>query len=621
MAKASARDVLLHPALAGAALALLAVAVYAPVRSAGFVWDDDVYVTQNATLRTLSGLARIWLVPGSVPQYYPLVHTTFWLEYHLWGLDPVGYHAVNVLLHAASAVLLWRLLVRLRVPGGWTASAVFAVHPVMVESVAWITERKNVLSLALALGSLLSYVRFAGLDTGGPPASRARRAWTYALSLGLFLGGLLSKTVVCSVPAVAAVLIVWKRGRLAVRDVLPLLPFLALGLALAFPTIWLERHRVGAHGAEWSLGPAERIVIAGRALWFYAGKLLWPRPLIFSYPRWTIDARSAAQALAPAAALAVLAVLWLARRRIGLGPLAAALIFAGVLVPALGFFDVFPFRYSFVADHFQYHASIALLVGITAGCAIAARAWGPRGRLVAGILGAAVIAVLAALTVQQIRIYRDVETLWRDTIAKNPGAWQAYSNLASHLADTERFDEAIQIASEGVAVAPQIPETHNTLGAMWMLSAARGGVTAARLERAIEAFEDTLRLEPDYEETLFNLAQALAAAGRPGEAREYFERALEHHPDDVAARIGLARALVSVDQADRAEAQLLEALRLDPASAEAHYELGNLLMRRRAFRDASEHYREAVRLAPGDPTLRADLERARDRASAGERLP
>jgi tetratricopeptide (TPR) repeat protein len=598
----------LRPLLAGLALALLPFAVYAPLAHAGFVWDDNVYVTENATLRTLAGLRAIWLEPGALPQYYPLVHTLFWLEYHAWGLWAPGYHAVNVALHAASVVLLWRVLLRLRVPGAWMAAAVFAVHPMMAESVAWTTERKNVLSLALALGSLLAYLRFADLDVpAGARTPRGLRA--FALALALFTGAMLGKTVACSLPAVVLVLVWWKRGRVTGRDVAPLLPFFAVGLALALQTVWLESHRVGAQGAEWSSTPVERVFVAGRALWFYAGKLLWPHPLIFFYPRWRIDAHSAAQALAPAAAVAVGAALWLARARIGRGAFAVAAIFAGVLAPALGFVDVYPFRYSFVADHFAYHASAALVAGVVAAAALATAKARRAGRLAGRGLAATVLLACAVLTWQQTHEYRDLETLCRATIAKNPAAWAAYSNLAQSLAAAGRFEEAVQVARDGVSAAPDVPETHNTLGAMWMTWAGRAGVTPIRLERAIAAFEDTLRLDPDYEETFFNLAQALAAAGRPREAADAFARALAKHPDDVDARLGLGRSLVALDLPDGAQAEFAAVLRLDPASAEAHYELGMLAMRRNDPADARAHFEDALRLEPANAALRDQLAR------------
>jgi tetratricopeptide (TPR) repeat protein len=590
--------------MAGLALSLVSIAVYAPLRPAGFIWDDDVYVTENALLRTPAGLLQIWLVPGATPQYYPLVHTTFWLEYQAWGLWAPGYHAVNVLLHAASSVLLWRVLARLGLRGAWVAAALFAVHPVMTESVAWVTERKNVLSLAFALGSLLAYLRFDPLDA--EPAER-RPTRAYLASLALFACALLAKTVACSLPAVIAVLVWWKRGRLGRRDLAPLVPFFALGIALALQTVWLEKHRVGARGAEWALSPAERIVLAGRALWFYAGKLFWPHPLLFFYPRWTIDAHSIGQLLAPATALATVGALWLARRRLGRGPLATVLIFAGVLTPALGFFDVYPFRYSFVADHFSYHASAALIAGVVVGGATFAARFGAAGTRAAQAAAIAAGLALAALTLRQTRVYLDFETLCRHTIAGNPGAWQAYSLLAGLLADAGRYDEAIATARDGVTAAPSVPEVYNTLGAMWMTQASREGVTPYRLEQAITNFEITLRLDPDYEETHFNLAQALTAAGRHREAGDALERVLVKHPGDVDARVALGRALRAQGLVDRAEGEFAEALRRDPASADALYELGTLARRRGDLGVARERYEAAARLRPDNAYLRSQL--------------
>ncbi|HOW19171.1 MAG TPA: O-GlcNAc transferase, partial [Phycisphaerae bacterium] len=340
------------PAAAG--LLLLALAVYIPAMRGGFVWDDDDYVTENRTLRSLDGLGRIWFDIRATPQYYPLVFTSFWLEYHLWDSRPGGYHVVNILLHGTSAVLLWLVLRRLAVPGAWFAAAVFAVHPVHVESVAWITERKNVLSGVFYLSAALVWLRFAGLDC--PRAAEPRRRSLYAIGLFLFACALLSKSVTASLPAALLLVLWWKRGRIARGDFLPLVPFFALGAVMGLITAWVERHHVGAEGAEWALSAAERCLIAGRALWFYAAKLIWPVRLTFIYPRWPIDSGVWWQYLYPIAAVAAIGLLWGLRRRIGRGPLVAVLFFAITLAPALGFFDVYPMRYSFVADHFQYHA-------------------------------------------------------------------------------------------------------------------------------------------------------------------------------------------------------------------------------------------------------------------------
>ncbi len=340
-------------------LVLITLLAYQPVWRAGFIWDDDFYVTNNTPLHTVDGLWGIWFKPGTTIQYYPLVFTSFWAEYHFWGLQPLGYHLVNVLLHALNAILLWRVLQQLKIPGSWWAAAIFALHPVSVESVAWITERKNVLSGFFYLLAVLAYLRFRPLTDR--ESARAGDWRYYPLVLALFLCALLSKTVTCSLPAVLLLLVWWKNGRVERRDVLATAPLFVLGVASGFMTTWMEKHSVGANGAEWALSFVQRCLVAGRALWFYTGKLFWPRNLTFIYPHWEINAGVWWQYAFPVAALAVLIALWRVRSRIGRGPLVAVLFFAGTLVPALGFFDVFPFRYSYVADHFQYLACIGLI--------------------------------------------------------------------------------------------------------------------------------------------------------------------------------------------------------------------------------------------------------------------
>jgi hypothetical protein len=263
---------------------------YQPTWHAGFIgWDDDSYVTDERALRSLGGLERIWVKPGTTPQYYPLVFTTFWAEYHVWKLQPFGYHLVNILLHGLNAVLLWFVLRRLKIPGSWWAAAVFVLHPVGVESVAWITELKNTQSGVFFLLSMLCFLRFRPLN--GRDAVRVCDWRDYPLALVLFLCALLSKTATCPVPAVLALLIWWKTGRFGKRDALELTPLFVLGVASGFMTIWMEKQYTGVvRGAEWSLSLAQRCLVAGRALWFYAGKLFWPRDFTFIYPRWEVDA-------------------------------------------------------------------------------------------------------------------------------------------------------------------------------------------------------------------------------------------------------------------------------------------------------------------------------------------
>ena len=237
------------PVWQGGLIVLLVFLAYLPALRGGFIWDDDAYVTHNPTLHGLGGLQHMWFKVGAVPQYYPMVHTTFWLEYHLWGLNPVGYHLINMLLHGAAAILLWQVLLRLQIQGAWLAAVIFALHPVEVESVSWITERKNVLSAVFYFAAALAYLRFVALKEPGGP-NRLRWYW-YLGALVLFTAALLSKTVTCTLPAALLLVCWWKKGRVQWGDIFPLLPFFALGVGLGLMTAWIEKYHVGAQGAAW----------------------------------------------------------------------------------------------------------------------------------------------------------------------------------------------------------------------------------------------------------------------------------------------------------------------------------------------------------------------------------
>ncbi|MDI1318806.1 MAG: hypothetical protein PSW75_01255, partial [bacterium] len=329
---------------------LLILVAYLPALSGGLLWDDNGHITRT-DLRSWEGLFRIWSEIGATQQYYPLLHSAFWLEHHLWGDATLGYHLLNVLLHATTACLFGRLLQRLAVPGAWLAALLFALHPVCVESVAWISEQKNTLSAVFYLAAALAYLRF---DDGERTPRR------YVLATGLFVLALLTKSVTATLPAALLVVGWWRRGRLDWRrDVRPLLPWFVLAGASGLFTAHFESALIGAQGADFNLGVLQRCLLAGRVVWFYLGKLAWPADLIFIYPRWTIDTAVWWQWLFPLAGLALLGGLaWWSRQ--SRGPLAAALLFGGTLFPVLGFVNVYPFVFSFVADHFQYLASLAV---------------------------------------------------------------------------------------------------------------------------------------------------------------------------------------------------------------------------------------------------------------------
>jgi hypothetical protein len=335
--------------LPGIALFLLAFGTYVPSMTNGFIWDDPQYVIDNPTLKSADGLWSIWTDTQATPQYYPLVHTTFWVEARLWGTQKApGFHVDNILLHALAAVLLWRALASIDVAAPWFAAAIFAVHPVMVESVTWVTERKNVLSIVFYLLAFHAYCRSGLLTMNEAPdvhPGLRENKW-YLASLVLFLFALLSKTVTCSLPAAILLVIWWKRGTLSWADVKPLLPMFLIGAVLSGLTGHLEHTQVGARGPDFDWSVVDRCLIAGHAVCFYAFKLIWPHPLMFMYPRWDLHADRAWQFIYPVVVASVLISLWAGRRWIGRGPLTAMLFFIGTLTPALGFVNVYPMRSS-----------------------------------------------------------------------------------------------------------------------------------------------------------------------------------------------------------------------------------------------------------------------------------
>jgi protein O-mannosyl-transferase len=489
-------------------LIALTVVTFAPALNGQFLWDDDAHITRPE-LRSAAGLARIWFEPGATQQYYPLLHTAFWVQQHLWGDAVFGYHLVSVLLHATSAVLLWLILRRLEVEGAWLAAAIFAVHPVQVESVAWISEQKNTLSLTFFLSSLLVYLDF----------DRDRRRSRYLLALVLFVLGLLTKTIVATLPGVILVIFWWQRGRLSWRrEVAPLSPWFAAGAVAGLVTAAIERSMLGAEGAafNWTLG--ERAVLAGRVAWFYLGKLVWPSQLLFVYPRWEVTT-AWPWPLASLGAAGVLFACFMVRAR-WRAPLAVALIYLGTLFPALGFVNVYPFVFSFVADHFAYVPSIAIIVAASSVLS--------RSRFLAGTpwlrrsAAAVVIAVLGVLAWRQCTVYADAETLYRATLDGNPSCYLCLNNLGT-------------------------------------LAVARGDTTVA-----VERFEAALRVQPQAAETHNNLANLLMERGDTSEAIEHYRRSLAIAPRNVVARTNLGIALTRMGRLQDARAEFEEALRIMP---------------------------------------------------------
>ncbi|MCH8251559.1 MAG: tetratricopeptide repeat protein [Planctomycetes bacterium] len=667
-----------------AALFAVCIIAYSPALEGGFVWDDDKYVSENPALRSLHGLGRVWFEFDATPQYYPLVFTVFWVEYQLWGLNPLGYHIVNVALHALCATLLWRVLGRLTVPGAGFAAAVFALHPVHVESVAWITECKNVLSGAFYLAAALAYLRFCGIGTanddgagdrsdgmhveendgckgaGATENARAKVGATpsyglYFLSIVLFACALLSKTVTCSLPAVLLLVLWWKRDRLVWVDGLRLLPMFAMGLAMGGLTAWVETSLVGARRVDWSVDVLDRWLVAGRAFWFYLGKLVWPDPLIFIYPRWSIDSSAFWQYVYPIAAISSLVALWIARRRTGRAVPVALFFFAGTLLPALGFFKVYFMRFSYVADHFQYLASIgpiALFCGLLAKAVERLAAYNADrssvlGRTIDDAMHQRANPVnedstevatprgLKPAAQKKVPTPADTRSVPKSAEGKPVltfAARGAVGRSQGRIASTGRLPIAVGLLLlailglrtwaqstayitaevlwlDTLSKNPTAWIAHNNLG---MIRKSRGEVAAAAA-----GFAEAIRLNPRCDDAHVNLGVIHAEHGRFDAASACFREALRHRPDSFEAYRNLGSVMLMQGRFEDAERAYRKALSIRPYDADAHTELGSVLYQTGRAAAAADEWLTALRIDPDHVAARRWLDELRSSQGGG----
>lgn len=583
----------LHRWLQGIALVLLVVGAYWPALRGGFVWDDTVLIDRNSLVEGEANLLTIWF-----REDFPLSIVALWLQWLAWGTHAAGYHLVNVLLHGTSVLLLWRVLARLKIHAAWLGAALFAVHPVAVASVAWISELKNTLSLVFFLISLSAYVMSEDADGAiRNPQSAIRNHRWYWLALGAFLLALLSKTSTVMLPVVLWCCIWWRRGHNAAGDRLtnscptwdrdlssepaglgtraPWLlsaslrtaPFFALALAFGLMTIWFQTHHVITDHTVQSEGFAGRLAGAGWALWFYLGKALLPLNLAMIYPRWEINASQWLAWLPLVLWCGWLATCWLLRRGWGRHALLALVCFSALLFPVLGFFDTYYFSMSRVSDHFAYLAllPLAALAGAVLGYAEHAKPDGkhPTSNIqnaMLKMLAAVVVLVLAGLTVQRARVFATDEALWRDTLEKNPAAWVAHNNLGCILAEQDKLDEAASHFEASLNTNPDNAEAHRNLG--------KALVLREQYAKAEEHLRAAVQLNPKDAEAQRTLASALGGLGRPGEAVTALRAALKIEPD-ADTRVELANLLRRLGEFHEAIAQLRLAVTAKPEAAEA----------------------------------------------------
>jgi tetratricopeptide (TPR) repeat protein len=569
-------------------LALITSLAYLPMLRAGFIWDDDTFLTDNTLIKAADGLRRFWFTTQA-PDYWPATSSTLWLEWRLWGMNATGYHVTNVLLHVAECCLLWRILVRLEIPGAFFAALLFAVHPVNVESVAWIAQRKNLVAMLFYLVSIDCFIK------GG--------RW-HGLSLAAFVLGMLSKGSVAMLPLILLGLVAWKR-RPTAGDVARLAPFFAVAVIFTAIDIWFQRH--GSGEVIRNAGISERILGAGAVIWFYLYKALWPLTLIFVYPQWHVTASDWLWWLPLLFALLTTGILLRAAILAGWGKpeasfgglraLAAAwFYFCVMLVPVMGLTDVYFMKYSLVADHYQHLALIGVVAFAAAmGSHLGGRLWAPLA------IGCSVF--LASLTYRQCLNYRDSETLFRATIAQNPDCWMAHGNLGMSLAASGFEDAGVVEYQTALKINPDYPEAHNNLGIAFQHkglidqaieeygTAIRGNPSRAefhsdlsfalntkgRAKEAIAEAQEALRINKDYPDAENNLGNALSADGRFQEAIASYDQALRLRPGFAQAENGRGVALARMNRLPEATACFEKAISMSPTYAEAHRNLALLL--------------------------------------------
>jgi tetratricopeptide (TPR) repeat protein len=535
-----------------------------------------------------------------------MVFSAFWAQIRLWGLDPFGFHLVNIFIHICNALLLWRCLEKLAIPGAFWAACIFAVHPVHVESVAWVTELKNVLSAFFYLLAFLSYWRFSELQCS---ASGCRNTvWMYYVTaLILFCFALLSKTVTCTLPAVILLLFWWKRGRVEWREGGQLLPFFIWAFILGLLTLRLETDHLMAKGPEWDFSIVERFLIAGRVLWFYAGKLLWPYPLIFNYPRWHIDASAWWQYLFPVGAIVVIAVLWRYKGKTGRGPLVACLFFIGSHFPVLGFMNVYWMRFSFVADHFQYIASFSLIVIFCFIIRLLTQKFCKSFKYAETTIFVVILLALSALTWQQGKIYNSRLALFNDTIGKNPASWLSYSNRAVDYTQSGRDDLAMADLDKALELNPNEADALQTRGVI--------NLKRKHFAEAFADFDRSIAIRPWRIDYWKNRCLANRVTGKFDAALADAGRIIAMDPGDVENHLLRASIYALRDESASALRDLESAMKITPDDFRIYANRGLLYYRKNLLSQSIADYDMAIRLNPD--SAETYFNRGLTKASAG----
>ncbi len=558
-------------------------------------WDDDFMVVDNMKLRSLTGLWNIWVTsPGY--DYWPLTSTLLWLEWHLFGPQPLGYHICNLALHICSALLIWRLLAKLGLRWGLLGALLFVVHPLAVESVAWISEVKNVCSLPLFLLSILSYLRFD--ETKDSPA--------YIRALLLYIAAMLCKTSVVMLPLVLLLYCWWKRGELTPGDLKRVAPFGLVAVVLGCVTVYMQSptliSELPANRTPW-----ETWLTAGQIIFFYIGCFVWPAKLTLLYPRWTLENPTAVQlAMWPLLiALVVLLFLWPSRGRsvlLGLG------FFILTLLPVLGFIHFTYMKFSWVADHFAYLPMIGLIGLVVAGAEqLHGGLPSPYQRVLLVMLSAVVVA-LSMETQSYAGIFANETALWTATLKRNPSAVAADNNLGLILQKSGNPWGAIDYFRRALSLQPRFLDARSNLATALIAIGSR--------DEAAEQLAIAEQINPYYPVSYYNLGTLYLQDGHIPEAVEQLQKAAELRPHYIDAEDNLGYALDKAGRPQEALPYLRSSLEDDPHDVRAHFNLGMALMDLKQYPDAVSELSIATKLAPDMPQAQAMLARAQALESA-----
>ena len=588
---------------AGLLLGALTIAAYLPALRGDFIWDDGDHIIENNALRSLQGLRDIWLEPGATMQYYPLSFTGFWAGFQLWGLNPLGYHLLTLVLHVCVSLLLWLVLDGLKFRAAWLAAAIFALHPVNTMSVAWVTELKNTLSGSLVLLAAWAYLRHACLgiyETVRP--IKGFEGWRFgAVSVALFLLAMFAKTAVSFLPATLFLVLWWQNARVTWNRLWPLFAMLMIAALMSRLTFAVE-HLYGARGQEFTLPMLERILVSGKSFWVCLGKVVFPFNLSFIYERWEVNPEQGWQYIYPVGLLGLLAGCWLMRHRVGKG------LFVGfthyyITTSFLVLLQVlYMMRYTWVTDHWQYYGMMGMAALLAGGLAALAGSLQKHLTVQPPILIGVVLLALGVLTWRQAGIYRNVETLWRDTVAKNPGAWMAWNNLGLYYFEQGRFDDAAEQYHAALRAKPDCVEAQSNLGQL--------ALSQGRVDEAIQLLVRARRMDPGYPDALNHLGSALLAKGRTDEAIEAFRDVVAANPKNASAFNNLGAALAQSDRLSEALTCYQTALQLKPDHAMTRLNLATTFFQLGRTNEAFIEFNEAVRRQPDDPRFRLQFARA-----------